>query len=84
MKHVLGKGSFGFVWKAEKKSNKFPFAVKVMDKSEIYNKRCVDTVMNEMKLLSTLKHPFIVNMQYAFQERESLYIVTDFMPGGDL
>jgi len=37
-----------------------------------------------MKLLSQLKHPFIVNMAYAFQEREHLYLATDYMVGGDL
>lgn len=50
----------------------------------MYNKRCVDTVINEMKLLASLKHPFIVNMHYAFHEKDSLYLVNDWMPGGDL
>ena len=40
--------------------------------------------MNESKLLSELKHPFIVNMVYAFQDRTNLYLIMDYMPGGDL
>ena len=84
LKYVVGKGSFGYVWRAEKKSNRFSYAIKIMDKARVYNKRCVDTVINELRLLQNLKHPFIVNMQYGFQERDSLYLVTDFMPGGDL
>ena len=40
--------------------------------------------MNERKLLSELKHPFIVNMVYAFQDRINLYLIMDYMPGGDL
>jgi serine/threonine protein kinase len=35
-------------------------------------------------LLAELKHPFIVNMVYAFQDRLNLYLVMDYMPGGDL
>ena len=60
-KNVIGKGSFGYVWKVEKKPNRFPYAVKVMSKARVMNMRSVDTVMNEMKLLSQLRHPFIVN-----------------------
>jgi serine/threonine protein kinase len=40
--------------------------------------------MNERKLLSSLKHPFLVNMNYAFQDRENLYLVMDLLNGGDL
>mmetsp|Transcript_7085 Transcript_7085/g.6936 ORF Transcript_7085/g.6936 Transcript_7085/m.6936 type:complete len:194 (+) Transcript_7085:172-753(+) len=55
-----------------------------MLKSRIIAKRSVNSVMNERRLLSILRHPFIVNMQYAFQDRENLYLVMDLMPGGDL
>ena len=41
-------------------------------------------MLNERELLSCLKHPFIVNMVYAFQDRLNLYLVMDYMPGGDL
>ena len=40
--------------------------------------------MNERTLLSRLKHPFIVNMTYAFQDKENLYLIMDFLNGGDL
>lgn len=40
--------------------------------------------MNEQKLLSMLRHPFLVNMRYAFQSSETLYLVMDLMKGGDL
>ncbi len=35
-------------------------------------------------LLADLSHPFVVNMHYAFQDRETLFLVMDLMPGGDL
>jgi serine/threonine protein kinase len=40
--------------------------------------------MNEKNLLAKLKHPFLVNMVASFQDRETLYLVMDLMPGGDL
>ncbi len=47
-------------------------------------KKSVQSVLNERTLLSGLNHPFVVNMHYAFQDRETLYLVMDLMPGGDL
>ncbi|KRX09353.1 Protein kinase-like domain [Pseudocohnilembus persalinus] len=40
--------------------------------------------MNEKKLLCQLKNPFIVNLEYSFQDRENLYLVLDWFSGGDL
>lgn len=79
----IGKGGFGRVWKVEYKRTKEIFAMKEMSKARILSKKSVNSVMNERKLLSYLKHPFIVNMQYAFQDRENLYLAMDLMPGGD-
>ena len=50
----------------------------------IITKKSVPSVMNEKRLLSQLKHPFLVNMTASFQDRETLFLVMDLMPGGDL
>ena len=60
------------------------FAMKEMSKAKIINRRSVSSVMNERMLLGQLKHRFLVNMHYAFQDKENLYLVMDLMPGGDL
>lgn len=44
----------------------------------------IPCVINERRLLAHLRHPFIINMHYAFQEKEHLYIVMDYKAGGDL
>ena len=41
-------------------------------------------MMNERKLLPQLKNPFLVNIVFAFQDRENLYLVMDLLTGGDL
>lgn len=82
--YVIGKGGFGKVWSVEFKKNKKIYAMKEMMKTKIIGKKSISSVMNERLLLSTLKHPFIVNMNYAFQDREYLYLVMDLLNGGDL
>jgi protein kinase A len=58
--------------------------MKEMEKSRILAKKSVNSVMNERKLLSMTKHPFVVNMISAFQDKDYLYLVMDLMTGGDL
>lgn len=58
--------------------------MKEMSKSRILTKRSVKSVMNERSILTQLHNPFLVNMYYAFQDRESLYLVMDLLNGGDL
>jgi serine/threonine protein kinase len=65
-RYAVGKSSYGMVWKATKKSNKQDYAIKIMDKATVYNMRSVDCILNELKLLSVLRSPFVVNMHYAF------------------
>ena len=65
-KRILAHGQFGPVWLAEKLPTREEYVVKVMTKTLIYNRRCVDTVMNEQKLLSELMHPTIGNLRYSF------------------
>lgn len=60
------------------------FALKEMNKAKIIKKNSVASILNERELLAQLKHPFIINMHYAFQDKQNLYIVTDLIEGGDL
>ena len=64
--------------------SKKDFAMKEMSKARILNKRSVKSVMNERQILTSLHNPFLVNMYYAFQDRENLYLVMDLLNGGDL
>ena len=80
----IGKGGFGKVWRVERKKAKKYFAMKEMSKARIITKRSVKSVINERQILAQLKNPFIVNMYYAFQDRENLYLVMDYLSGGDL
>lgn len=63
---VIGKGGFGKVWQVTENKRMQSYAMKEMAKARIIAKRSVNSVLNERKLLIMLKHPFIVNMHYAF------------------
>ncbi|CAK60256.1 unnamed protein product (macronuclear) [Paramecium tetraurelia] len=82
--YVIGKGGFGRVWRVEMKKNKKLFALKEMSKAKVIQKRSVNSVLNEKYLLEHLHHPFLVNMWYAFQDRENLFLIIDLLTGGDL
>ena len=54
------------MWRIERKKFKTEYAMKEMSKCRIVQKKSVNSIMNERKLLSQLKHPFLINMFYAF------------------
>jgi serine/threonine protein kinase len=83
-KYAIGRGGFGRVWKVVHRKTGKNYAMKEMRKDLIVSKRSVPSIMNERRLLGILKHPFIVNLHYAFQNLEHLYLVIDLMSGGDL
>ena len=55
-----------------------------MSKLKILDKKSEKSINSEREFLSKLNNPFIVNMHYAFQDSENLYLVMDLMSGGDL
>jgi serum/glucocorticoid-regulated kinase 2 len=82
--YAIGRGGFGKVWKVELKRSRTLFALKEMQKLRVISKRSVHSVMNERKILESLNHNFLVNMHFAFQDRENLFLVLDLKTGGDL
>ena len=82
--YVIGKGGFGKVWKVKSKKTKMTYALKEMSKLKVIDKKSIKSINSERELLSKLHHPFIVNMHYAFQDNENLYLVMDLLTGGDL
>ena len=82
--YVIGKGGFGRVWKIQSKKTNIKYALKEMSKLKIIDKKSEKSINSEREFLSKLNHSFIVNMHYAFQDRDNLYLVMDLLNGGDL
>ena len=55
-----------------------------MSKLKIIDKKSIKSIKSELGLLSNLESPYIVNIHFAFQDKENLYLVMDFLSGGDL
>ena len=82
--YPIGRGGYGKVWKVKYKSDGKHYALKEMEKSHVIAKRSVTSIIFERELLSRLKNDFIVNICYAFQDHEKLYLVLNLSSGGDL
>jgi serine/threonine protein kinase len=80
---LIGKGSYGRVLLVRKKQNKKLYAMKIMEKNLIKLNRQEDHIMSERSILENLKHPFLVKLYYAFQSSQRLYLITEFIQGGD-
>ena len=82
--YLIGKGGYSKVWKCVHKKSHHEYAMKEMSKVKLFEKRSIVDVNTEMKILSTLSNSFLINMVYAFQTEEYVYIITEFFGNGDL
>ncbi len=81
---LLGRGSFGQVILSRLKINNKLYAMKILDKSLLKVKKQELHTKAERDLMVKIHCPFIVNIKSAFQDEKYLYIVSDFMQGGDM
>ena len=81
---LLGTGSFGRVLLVRFKSNNTLYAMKILRKDQIKLKHQEEHTKTERDLMVKINNPFVVNIKFAFQDDSKLYIVSDFMQGGDM
>ncbi|XP_069767081.1 ribosomal protein S6 kinase beta-1 isoform X4 [Narcine bancroftii] len=85
---VLGKGGYGKVFQVRKVSGAYTgkiFAMKVLKKAMIVrNAKDTAHTKAERSILEDVKHPFIVDLMYAFQTGGKLYLILEYLSGGEL
>ncbi|KAI9803023.1 MAG: hypothetical protein M1825_002256 [Sarcosagium campestre] len=84
---LIGKGTFGQVYQVRKKDTQRIYAMKVLSKKVIVQKKEVAHTVGERNILvrtAMADSPFIVGLKFSFQTPTDLYLVTDYMSGGEL
>ncbi|KAH9904206.1 protein kinase-like domain-containing protein [Xylariomycetidae sp. FL2044] len=84
---LIGKGTFGQVYQVRKKDSGRIYAMKVLSKKVIVQKKEVAHTVGERNILvrtATSDSPFIVGLKFSFQTQNDLFLVTDYMSGGEL
>ena len=81
---VIGKGAFGEVRLVQKKDTGKVYAMKTLLKSEMFKKDQLAHVKAERDVLAGSDSPWVVSLYYSFQDAQYLYLVMEFLPGGDL
>ena len=81
---VLGRGHFAKVMLGRKRNTGNLYAIKVIHKKRVTERKHVAHTKTERRVLGKIRHPFIVSLHFAFQTEHKLYLALDYCPGGEL
>ncbi|XP_031779118.1 serine/threonine-protein kinase S6KL [Nasonia vitripennis] len=82
---IISKGAYGRVYKVQKKETREVFALKIISKAQIVAENSIDQAKQEVSIQRAVgHHTFIANSPYHWQGRKTLYILTQFIGGGEL
>ena len=81
---IIGRGAFGEVHVCRNKKTNEIVAIKKMRKEALYNKNQIIHIKNEQLFMSKVKSQWIVELKASFQDFDYLYLVMEFLQGGDL
>lgn len=80
---LLGKGDVGKVYLVREKETKCLYAMKILNKKEMIERKKIKRVLAEQGILATANHPFIVSLYHSFQSEDHLYLCMEYCMGGE-
>lgn len=80
---LLGKGDVGKVYLVREKETKKLYAMKILNKKEMIERKKIKRVLAEQGILATANHPFIVSLYHSFQSDDHLYLCMEYCMGGE-
>jgi len=81
---IVGCGKYAEVRLMKHNTNNLFYAIKRLEKKKIYEIQNVEKVENEIRILNSLNHPFIIGFYNAFQNVAHVCLVTEYCVGGEL
>lgn len=84
IKRRLGTGASGAVFHVVSRQDGCAHALKVIDKARLKTRSAHESIANEITMLESLRHPNIINFHHAYEDRQYIFIATEFYEHGDL
>jgi len=81
---VLGKGSFGKVFKVLRISDNKIYALKLIQKEQVKKKNLIKYVKNEIKIMQEFNNMHILKMYETFEDKNFLYLIVEYCNMGTL
>jgi serine/threonine protein kinase len=81
---LIGRGGFGEVYLVQDKTTFEYFALKVLSKTDVISRDQISNVRSERDILSTTDNAWVVQLRASFQDSENLYLMLEYVPGGDM
>ena len=80
----ISSGAYARVYLAKKRQTGDTFAIKVIPKSNLQEKNQMRRILTEKNILLQFYNPFVTNFYYSIIGKHNLYLVMEYIPGGDL
>jgi serine/threonine protein kinase len=81
---LIGRGTYGAVQLVRHRESRRLFAMKTMNKQMLADYQQIDQTLTERNVLLQTVHPFLVGAHYTFQTDVAIFLVLDYVPGGEL